>query len=114
MNIGRLGKTAFLAGVLILAAAMATAPSVQHHPFSEIFPPDQDLNFGEYDAFNMTELDLADGLIFTGNVIRNSGNSLDVIRFLDTGSIEVPSGNIDMKGNNITSSDGEVCIGEHC
>ncbi len=112
MNSWRAGGIALLA---IFLAALATAPTVQHHPFSQIFPSDQDLNFGEYDAFNMTEVNLANGAIFTGNVVRNAGRSIDIIRYLNTGNVEIPNGNLDLKGNNITSSSGgEICVGEYC
>ena len=49
-------KAAFLALTIILFASAATSASVQHHPFSELFPPDQDLNFGGYDIKNVSRI----------------------------------------------------------
>ncbi|MBC5792495.1 MAG: hypothetical protein H8Z69_00485 [Nanohaloarchaea archaeon] len=96
MGLARVGVISIF---VIFLAAFVTAPTVQHHPFSELFPPDQDLNFGEYDAFNLTELDLSDGSIFTGNVVRNQGNTIDIIRFIDSGLIEIPNGGIEVSGS---------------
>lgn len=46
--------------------------------------------------------------------IRDSVNNQDVARFNEGGTFEVPNGNIDVQGNSVTSSDGEVCIGDEC
>lgn len=44
----------------------------------------------------------------------STGNEILVAKGDDTHNVEVPNGNIDTKGNNITSSGGRMCIGGNC
>lgn len=77
------------------------------------------LNLNSNDVSNVNSLnpgasDLSVGGYLDVNAPVNTGNALDVGGTLGVdGGIESYSG-IDMNGNNISSSDGEMCVGEYC
>lgn len=81
--------------------------------------PNGDLNMGSgnIDSVSMVNSggsNLAVGSHLDVNAPVNTGNALDLGGTLGVdGGIESYSG-IDMNGNNISSSDGEMCIGEYC
>ena len=177
-GLSKRAKVAIAAGAVIVLTAAASSASTQHHPFSELFPPDQDLDFGGQDIQNVSQLETGivtpnqsdivfrdsgdvevlrwnyssnqwdfqnsdvhlngnyieevDDIVFNGGsntnsgliipqsgngmlgVYNDTGGSTPIMEWESTGTVEVPSGNIDTKGNNITSSGGEMCIGEYC
>jgi len=102
--------------LLVTGSAMS---AVQHHPFSEIFPPDTNLDFGGQAAENVSRVQIRDGFVLDGFSLRDQGNN-HVFRLDSSDSeFEVKSTDINMTGNNIegsgniTSTD-EMCIGKYC
>jgi hypothetical protein len=71
-------------------------------------------NISQISFLNPGASDLSVGGYLDVNAPVNTGNALDVGGTLGVdGGIESYSG-IDMNGNNISSSDGEMCVGEYC
>ncbi len=113
-------KKIILTTLLLLSVAAAVAPASEpRHPFSQITPVDVNLNMSRMNIFNVTEVDLYSGLVFSGNVIQTPGNAdmllwngvenrIDIEQDVNTGG-----NNLNLSGGNLTS-DTEVCIGDQC
>jgi len=92
-------KLAQITILVLLAVSIVAAPSNDpNHPLSQINPIDQDLNFSEKSIFNISQLQLSDGVIIEGNKIRNQGNSRDLLQIKDSGGIDIPRGNLSLTG----------------
>lgn len=63
-----------------------------------------------YSTHSLTTPDLSSGQW----QVLDEFNGQDIIRFKNGGNVEVPNGDIDTNGNDITSSGGRMCIGENC
>ncbi len=102
-----------LLGISLVAVAAAPA-SEPNHPFSQIYPVDVDLNMSEKDIFNVTEVDLAGGLIFSGDWIKTPGGASLLGWNSSSTELELNNGNLDTNGNSIVSSGSELCLGDEC
>ncbi|MBC5793475.1 MAG: hypothetical protein H8Z69_05595 [Nanohaloarchaea archaeon] len=110
----------FLVLILLLSAAAVTAPASEpRHPLSQVYPVDADLNMSHQDIFNVTELDLYSGLVFSGNKIQTAGNANLILWNNVKNRIDL-SQNVNTEGNNINLSGGsltsqkEICVGNQC
>lgn len=43
--------------LLVIMSTTALAATVQHHPFTQLFPPDENLGFGGYNVENASEIE---------------------------------------------------------
>lgn len=104
---------AFLAVVGL--TVFVSAASVQHHPFSEIFPPDDNLNFKGQDILNVSKIEANYFVPNESDIVFRDSGDIEVLRLnSSSGNWVYNNSNIDLNGQNITSSGGEVCIGEYC
>lgn len=103
-----MNKYLILSLILLAATVTTTAATVQHHPFSQLFPPNEDLDLGGKDVENASEVETEviranDSDIF----IRNSGN-IDIARLRQGGNVEIPNGNLEV---GLNTADRNLTVG---
>jgi len=95
-------KLAIAIGTILLSLALATAPSSQNHPFSEIFPPDQDLGFGGKNIENVSQLEAASIRPEASDLsFRDSGNLDTFIWDSSNRAWRFKNSDLDLDKNNI-------------
>jgi len=75
--------------------------AVQHHPFSEIFPPDTDLNFGGQKAENISTVEVQSGFILREDYLGDQGRNYG-LEFDDNGQkLRLVGSDLNLSGNKI-------------
>lgn len=96
--------------ILLLAlTGLATAATLQSHPFSQIFPPDEDLGFGGKDIKNVSRVETGVVAANQSDLLFKSDADVTVLRYDESqarwelvNSDFYLEGEIDMNGNRIT------------
>lgn len=100
------GKIAALLAFLIALTAVVSSASVQHHPFSELFPPDIDLDFGAQNIDNVSDISTDTvSPVQSDIVFRDAGNAETLRWDNSAGEWKLNGVDFNLKGNNITSID---------
>lgn len=114
-RISRRSKAVLAAVLIASATATVSSASTQHHPFSELFPPDVNLDFGGKDIKNVSTLETATIIPNSSDITFKDSGNVEILRYNDSGADwELQNSDIDTNGNNITSTGGEMCIGKYC
>lgn len=87
--------------VLILLITGLAASATQHHPFSEVFPPDSDLNFGGYNAENISQLGLQNGYVLSQYSLMDEGNNYVLRLDPSTEQFKVIGADLNLSNNQI-------------
>lgn len=88
--------------ILSLTGLGLTAVS-QHHPFTELYPPDVNLDFGSQSAYNLSEVNIGNGITIGKNAIKDSGGNERIkINPQGEGDIQIPNSDLNFSGGTIT------------
>lgn len=95
-------KLALLLGVMLVLTAVASSASIQHHPFSEIFPPDINLDFGGKDIENVSKIEASNVSPRNSDIIFEDAGEVPTLRWDESaGEWRFNGVILNMNGNNI-------------
>lgn len=97
--------------LLVAFSGLAVSASVQHHPFDQLFPPNQDLNFGGQNAENISELETARIVPNSSDIIfRDSGGVNTLVWDNSKTEWRIENSDLNLSGNNVETGYGTVSI----
>lgn len=99
----RTSKLFLIMLLMVCTIPLASSASSQHHPFSEIFPPDTNLGFGDQALENASSLELQNGFNFTDYTIYDQGNTKLLEWNQSTSKWEVRNADLDLNSRSITN-----------
>lgn len=98
-----MSKLVIFSLLVLTLTTVVSAASVQHHPFSELFPPDESLGFGGNDIENVSSAELSEIVPDQSDIIfRDSGDISTLTWDESAGEWRVNGVDLNISGNSVT------------